>query len=265
MNVTINSECFLNLPITTNSTHLAVYTLLLLLSDASGEIAESRSAIAERLHTPVVIIDAAIVSLQQNNLIRCEGSFIYLIDNKAWKLAQQKTRAAQTIAKKVEEKAIPASLNERIEAFARAAKREFATWRERHSGDELPSEEEAAFIRYWTEHNEKATTFRREQEKVWQWQSRITTWFSNYSKRRFTEKAATQSDNSDSIRAQNEETYKRERRQQEEQRRREWAERERNAGGLDLYYEELRKAVNGDEDMRRKYPDWEFLAARNLS
>jgi len=265
MNLTVNSDHLLAMPVTTNLTHMAVYMLLLLLADPSGEVTESRSAIAERMNTPVVIIDAAIRSLVQQKLLVTEGAVIRILANKSWKLSQQKAPVAKRVISKVVSVPSKLSVSDRIEAFVRNAREEFSSWRNRHKDAVLPESEEDAFISYWTEHNEGGSTFRREREKVWQWQRRITTWFNNY-KGRVTRTAGSSQVGSDKdgLRQLNEKMHKAEQERIEQARRAEWLQREKNRGGLSEYHRELRMAADGDEEMRRKYPDWEYLVSKNL-
>ena len=289
MNITLKSEEFLSLPIYDNTANLSVYLTLVLLADPSGEVVVSRSEIATRLNLPVVVVDIAIAHLCQAKLLTYNSIAFQLIANKAWDLQQsravinlrrglrQSRRLRSTLAASAadgsaigtqpgEAPAAPVTvptasaegLAARIEDFVTLAHKEYATWLQKHPDTDFPESELEAFIRYWTEHNDGGRTFRREQQKTWQFQSRLTTWQSNYAKSgkpRNTEKQ---------LLDQNEKLYLEEREQAERKRREEWASRPKNGSGLEQYKEELRRAVEGDEELRRKYPTWQESAKRLL-
>ena len=296
MNITLKSEEFLSLPIYDNTANLSVYLTLVLLADPSGEVVVSRSEIATRLNLPVVVVDIAIAHLCQAKLLTYTNTVFQLTANKAWDLQQSRLRtprrprstrpttasaadgsavgtqpgsaaaASPSVTEASASGASPATvpaasaegLAARIENFVTLAHKEYATWLQKHPDADFPESELEAFIRYWTEHNDGGRTFRREQQKTWQFQSRLTTWQSNYAKSgkpRNTEKQ---------LLDQNEKLYLEEREQAERKRREEWASRPKNGSGLEQYKEELRRAVEGDEELRRKYPTWQESAKRLL-
>ena len=268
MNITLKSEEFLSLPIYDNTSNLSVYLTLVLLADPSGEVAVSRSEIATRLNLPVVVVDIAIAHLCQAKLLTYTNTVFQLTANKAWDLQQSGLRAVINLrrglcsTRPAAPATVPAAsaegLAKRIEDFVTLAHAEYATWLQKHPDADFPISELEAFIRYWTEHNDGGRTFRREQQKTWQFQSRLTTWQSNYAKSGKTRNTEKQ------LLDQNEKIYLEERAKAERKRREEWASRPKNGTGLEQYKEELRRAVAGDEELRRKYPTWQESAKRLL-
>jgi len=259
MNLTINSSLLLSMPVSNNITHMAIYMLLVLLADPSGAVTETRAALAERLNMPVVIIDAAVKALCQQHLVEDEGTSLRVLANKAWKLTQQKVIKKIKDKCKATETPVRADINARIEAFKDSARIEFRLWQDNHPDKEFPDVEQQAFMDYWTEHNDGGTTFRREREKVWSWQLRISTWYKNISHR-----TSSLSPQSSSLAELNKRISKEEKERKEQERREEWRQREQNKGGLDAYIRELQMAADGDETMRQKYPDWQYLVSKNL-
>lgn len=199
----------LALPFASQPTRLAIFVHMLLRADECGIVRQTLSELSVCSGIPHPTVQAAISQFNELALISCEDGVIQFIEPSIyWERPTEPTPKKRT--RKKERPPVPsgsaagstaplpsgssagsqapvpdasASAPPTIEQREAAFKARFATELERWLAADpnriFPEEEQAAFIDYWTAHNEQDRKMWFEQQTKFYWQQRFNTWMRN--------------------------------------------------------------------------------------
>lgn len=216
------------------------------MSDGCGIVNCSIEQIRQQCNLAPSIFQLTMRTLEHDGVIAMRDSEIHVLESKCW--AQDGKTKKNTRALDVTHKANrTVGIDERIELFAKELDAEIEKWKAAHDGKIFSDNEKEKFFYYWTEHGDKDRTFRKETQKKWGWQRRLSTWHSMSEDSNKSKYAEELKEKNKVIIEQMQEDYIKQRNE----------EAALAKGGYKQYILELKKAYDGDEAMRKKYPGWQ--------